>query len=302
MKAKHWIVFLLLGAIWSSSFMWIKIAIQEVGPITLVAFRALFGLLFGIVVILFQRVQLPRTSKEWIPLLVVGLTNVAIPFFLISWGEQHIDSAVASILDATVPLFTILLAHFVLQDDKITLPKMSGLIVGFIGIIVLMSKDLGASRSSLLGQLAVIVASLFYAISAVYVRKTTVDVPGVLRSAGPLVSASLTMWLGAFVFESPVTLPQLGITWVALLFMGVLGSGLAFMMAYYLIHEIGPTRSTMVTYLFPLGGVVLGVLVLHEQLTWHVIAGAALIIASLAVANWEPKRRVLNEPAQAASD
>ena len=302
MKAKHWIVFLLLGAIWSSSFMWIKIAIQEVGPITLVAFRALFGLAFGIVVILIQRVKLPRTFKEWLPLLVVGLTNVAIPFFLISWGEQSIDSAVASILDATVPLFTILLAHFVLHDDKMTFPKVSGLIVGFIGIVILMSKDLGASRNSLLGQLAVIVASLFYAISAVYVRKTTVDVPGILRSAGPLVSASLTMWLGAFVFESPVTLPQLNITWIALLFMGVLGSGLAFVMAYYLIHEIGPTRSTMVTYLFPLGGVILGVFVLHEQLTWHIIAGALLIIASLAIANWEPKQRVLNEPAQATLD
>ena len=302
MKAKHWIVFILLGAIWSSSFMWIKIAIREVGPITLVAFRALFGLAFGIVVILIQRVKLPRTFKEWLPLLVVGLTNVAIPFFLISWGEQSIDSAVASILDATVPLFTILLAHFVLHDDKMTFPKVSGLIVGFIGIVILMSKDLGASRSSLLGQLAVIVASLFYAISAVYVRKTTVDVPGILRSAGPLVSASLTMWLGAFVFESPVTLPQLNITWIALLFMGVLGSGLAFVMAYYLIHEIGPTRSTMVTYLFPLGGVILGVFVLHEQLTWHIIAGALLIIASLAIANWEPKQRVLNEPAQATLD
>ena len=302
MKAKHWIVFILLGAIWSSSFMWIKIAIREVGPITLVAFRALFGLAFGIVVILIQRVKLPRTFKEWLPLLVVGLTNVAIPFFLISWGEQSIDSAVASILDATVPLFTILLAHFVLHDDKMTFPKVSGLIVGFIGIVILMSKDLGASRSSLLGQLAVIVASLFYAISAVYVRKTTVDVPGILRSAGPLVSASLTMWLGAFVFESPVTLPQLNVTWIALLFMGVLGSGLAFVMAYYLIHEIGPTRSTMVTYLFPLGGVILGVFVLHEQLTWHIIAGALLIIASLAIANWEPKQRVLNEPAQATLD
>jgi drug/metabolite transporter (DMT)-like permease len=301
MKAKHWIVFLLLGAIWSSSFMWIKIALDEVGPITLVAFRALFGLLFGIVVILVQRVQLPRTFKEWLPLLVVGLTNVAIPFFLISWGEQHIDSAVASILDATVPLFTILLAHFLLLDDKITLPKMSGLIVGFIGIIILMSKDLGASPSSLLGQVAVVVASLFYAVSAVYIRKTTVDVPGILRSAGPLVSASAVMWVGSFLFESPVTLPQLGITWVALLFMGVLGSGLAFVMAFYLIHEIGPTRTSMVTYLFPLGGVILGVVVLREQLIWQVIVGAVLILASLAIANWEPKRQVLNERAHAAT-
>jgi drug/metabolite transporter (DMT)-like permease len=295
MKVKHWILFVLLGAIWSSSFMWIKIALQEVGPITLVAFRASFGLLFGIVVILIRRVPLPRTVKEWLPLLLVGLTNVAIPFFLISWGEQSIDSAVASILDATVPLFTILIAHLALRDDKITIPKMLGLIVGFVGIVVLMSKDIGASPSSMLGQIAVIVASIFYAISAIYVRKFTEDTPGILRSAGPLVSASAIMWLGALVFESPVKLPQLGITRLALLFMGVLGSGLAFVMAFYLIHEIGPTRATMVTYLFPLGGVILGVTFLRERLTWQVIAGAALIIASLAIANWRPRRQAFND-------
>jgi len=300
-KAKHWFVFLLLGAIWSSSFMWIKIAMREVGPVTLVAFRAVFGLLFGVVVILIQRVPLPRTWREWSPLFVVGLTNIAIPFFLISWGELHIDSAVASILDATVPLFTILIAHFMLQDDKITLPKMLGLVTGFMGIIILMSKDIGASSSSLLGQVAVIVASIFYAISAIYIRKVTVDTPGILRSAGPLISASAVMWLGAFVFESPVQVPQLGITWLALLFMGVLGSGLAFMMAFYLIHEIGPTRMSMVTYLFPLGGVILGVTFLREQLTWQVIAGAVIIISSLVIANWEPRNK-LNVEHQVATD
>jgi len=302
MKAKHWFVFILLGAIWSSSFMWIKIAVREVGPITLVAFRALFGLLFCIVVILIQRVSLPRTFKDWLPLLVVGLTNIAIPFFLISWGELHIDSAVASILDATVPLFTILIAHFLLQDDKITLPKILGLVIGFAGIVVLMSKDVGASSNSLLGQAAVILASIFYAVTAIYIRKTTEDTPGIVRSAGPLLSATVTMWLGTLIFESPVQIPQLGITWVALLFMGVLGSGLAFVMAFYLIHAIGPTRTTMVTYLFPLGGVILGVTFLHEQLTWQVLAGAILIISSLVIANWEPKKQKLSAEQQVALD
>lgn len=302
MKAKHWFIFLLLGAIWSSSFMWIKIAVQEVGPITLVAIRSLFGLLFGVVVILLQRTQLPRTWSAWIPLLVLGITNIAVPFFLISWGELSIDSAVASILDATVPLFTILIAHFLLPDDKITLPKVLGLIVGFAGIVVLMSKDMHASTSSLLGQLAVIVASLFYAISSVYARRVTEDTPGILRSAGPLVSASAVMSLGAFVFESPVHIPQLGITWIALLFLGVIGSGVAFIMAYYLIHEIGPTRTTMVTYLFPLGGVILGVTFLNEQLTWQVIAGALLIIASLAIANMKTKTNHAIAEAGATTD
>jgi drug/metabolite transporter (DMT)-like permease len=268
--------------------MWIKIAVQEIGPITLVAFRVLFGLFFSIVVIFIQRVPLPRSFRVWSPLLVLGLINVASPFFLISWGEQSIDSAVASILDATVPLFTILIAHYLLHDDKMTWPKVLGLLIGFAGVIVLMSKDVGESFGSILGQLAVVLASVFYAISAVFARRTTEDTPGILRSAGPLVSATLVMWLATFFVESPVEIPHLGITWIALLVLGILGSGLAFVMLYYLIHEIGPTRTSMVTYLFPLGGVILGVAFLNEELSWQLLVGAALIVMSLAVANWQP--------------
>lgn len=270
--------------------MWIKIAIQEIGPMTLVAFRVSFGLLFGIGVILIQRVPLPRDFKTWSALLLLGLTNVAIPFFLISWGEQSIDSAVASILDATVPLFTIVIAHFLLDDDKITLPKLLGLLVGFGGVVILMSKDINASTNSILGQAAVVLASAFYAGSGILVRKATEDTPGILRSAVPLVSASAAMWVGTFFLESPVEIPKLGMTWIALLFLGILGSGFAFTLAFYLIHEIGPTRLSMVTYLFPLGGVTLGVMFLHEQLMWQLVAGAALIIVSLAVANWTPAK------------
>jgi drug/metabolite transporter (DMT)-like permease len=287
-KPKHWFVFILLGAIWGSSFFWIKIAVQEISPNTLVAFRALFGLLFGLVVMTIQGVHWPRSFTTWFPLLVLGITNIAVPFFLISWGERSIDSGVASILDATVPLFTIVIAHLALRDDKITLPKLLGLLTGFIGVVVLMSKDFGASPSSILGQVAVIVASAFYAGSAVYVRKFTEDTPGILRSAVPLLSAAVVMWLATLVTEQPVGVPHLGITWAALLWLGILGSGLAFMLAFYLVHEIGPTRMSMVSYLFPLGGVILGVTFLHEPLTWQLITGGVLIIASLAIANGQP--------------
>ncbi|HEY2980340.1 MAG TPA: DMT family transporter [Anaerolineales bacterium] len=295
MKPKNWFSFLLLGGIWSSSFLWIKIAVQEIGPITLVAYRVLFGLLFCAAVIFIQRVPWPRGWKSWSPLLLLGLINVAIPFFLISWGELSIDSAVAAILDATVPLFTILIAHFLLGDDKMTVPKVVGLLIGFAGVVVLMSKDIGASAGSLLGQGAVILASVFYAIGAVYVRKATQDTAGIFRSAGPLVSATAIMWLSAAAFESPIQVPQLDITWIALLFLGILGSGFAFLLAYQLIHDIGPTRTTMVTYLFPLGGVILGVTFLDEKLTWQLVTGAVLIILSLAAANWQPKQSATDQ-------
>ena len=267
--------------------MWIKLALQEVGPSTLVAFRVLFGLIFGVAVVYIQRVKLPRDFKSWLPLMLLGITNIAVPFFLISWGEKSVDSSVAAILDATVPLFTIFIAHYLLRDDKITVPKILGLLLGFAGVVVLLSKDFGASASTVLGQAAVILASIFYAGSAVYVRKTTQEMPGVLRSTGPLLSATVVMWITAFITESPVRVPQFEITWIALLFLGILGSGLAFLLAFYLIHEIGPTRSTMVTYIFPLGGVILGVIFLHEQITWQLIIGGVLIIVSLVVANWQ---------------
>ena len=285
MKAKDWCIFLLLGAIWSSSFLWIKVAVQEVGPITLVAFRVLFGLLFGVGAIVISRQTLPHKFSEWRPLLLLGISNVAIPFFLISWGEQTIDSAVAAILDATVPLFAMVIAHLTLHDDRFTVPKVLGLLIGFAGVVILMSKDFGGSAGPILGQAAVVLASIFYAGSSVYARKSTESTPGILRSVGPLVSSTVVMWLAAPVLEAPLRLPQSTITWIGLLWLGVLGSGVAFIMAYYLIHAIGPTRTTMVTYLFPLGGVILGVAFLGEQLTWQLVTGALLVIASLAVAN-----------------
>ena len=287
MKLKHWFVFILLGLIWSSSFMWIKLAIQEVSPAVLVAIRVLLGFLFGVVIIFIQRVKLPRDLKSWLNLLLLGITNFAAPFFLISWGEKTIDSSVAAILDATVPLFTIFLAHYLLKDDRITFQKALGLMVGFAGVIVLVSKDIGASSNTILGQAAVVLASIFYAGSAVFIRKTTQDVPGILRSTVPMFSASIVMWIAAFLTESPVQMPKLELTWTALLFLGILGSGLAFLMAFYLIHEIGPTRSTMVTYIFPLGGILLGVIFLHEEITWQLITGGILILASLLIVNFK---------------
>ena len=118
MQHKHWTAFIVLGGIWSASFLWIKIALNEVGPFTLVAFRVLFGVLFAGGAVFLQRKAWPRDWAGWFPFLLLGATSIAIPFVLITWGEISIDSAVAAILDATVPLFTIVLAHLFLQDDN----------------------------------------------------------------------------------------------------------------------------------------------------------------------------------------
>jgi drug/metabolite transporter (DMT)-like permease len=289
MKLKHWAVFILLGGIWSASFLWIKIAVDEIGPMSLVAFRMLFGALTAIAIGVSRKAVWPRDWKTWRTFTILGVTSLAIPIYLISWGELEIDSAVASILNATVPLFTILIAHFLLHDDKMTVPKVLGLLLGFGGVIVLLSEDVGANaHSSALGQAAVILAAVFYAGAAVYARKATQHVDTIVRGALPVVMAAVVMWIVGPLAERPFVFPTQVDTWFAVLWLGILGTGLAFVMFYYLLHEIGPTRTTLVTYLFPVGGVLLGVLLLDEHLSWQLIVGSILIIGSLAVVNWRP--------------
>jgi len=300
MKLKHWIVFILLGLIWSTSFLWIKIGVQEIRPMALVSFRMLFGALTAVAIATRQKVQWPRDLKTWGIFAILGPTSLAIPIFLISWGEQTIDSAIASILNATVPLFTIVIAHFWLSDDKMTFQKALGLLVGFGGVVVLLSKDLNSdAHNSILGQGAVILAAIFYAWSSVFARKATQHVPVPIRGAAPLITATILMWITAPVVEKPFAIPALPLTWIAVTWLGVLGSGLAFIMFYYLIHEVGPTRATLVTYLFPIGGVIFGVIFLNETLSWQLVAGTLLVIASLVVVNWKraPKPRFASRPA-----
>jgi len=291
MKLKHWFAFILLGLVWSASFLWIKIAIQEIGPFMLVGIRVVFGALTGIMVTIFTRSAWPRDRATWITYAILGVTSVAIPFVLISWGEKTIDSAVASILNASVPLFTILMAHYILRDDRITVQKIVGLLVGFGGVVVLLSKDLQpGGHNSILGQAAVILAALFYAGSIVFARLKTEHVPGLVRGAAPLLTASVVMWAIIPFVERPVRLPSLPLTWLALVWLGVLGSSLALILWYYLLHEIGPTRTTLVSYIFPLGGVILGVIFLHEQLTWQLFVGALLIIISVLAVNFRSQK------------
>ncbi|HUG33562.1 MAG TPA: DMT family transporter [Anaerolineales bacterium] len=290
MKPKHWLVFVTLGLIWSSSFLWIKIGVQEIGPMALVAFRMLFGAVTAVAIGLYQKVQWPHDWRTWSIFAVLGPTSLAIPIFFISWGEQTIDSAVASILNATVPLFTIVIAHFLLQDDKMTTQKVLGLLIGFAGVITLLSEDLTTgARNSVIGQAAVILASLFYAGSAVFARKLTQHVDGTVRGAMPLITSTIFMWIIGPLAEKPFLFPNLSLTWISILWLGILGSGLAVIMLWYLIHEIGPTRASMVTYLFPVGGVILGVIFLNEHLSWQLVAGSVLIILSLIVVNWKKR-------------
>ena len=228
----------------------------------------------------------------WLILTVFGFVNIAIPYVLITWGEQYIDSAIAAVLNSTTPLFTMVIAHFALSDDKITASKLIGLIVGFFGILILISRDLshislieGNPMHVFLGQAAVLLASFLYAGSAVFARRNLKSLSPIEQGLIPLLGATFTLWMLGAAAKGPLYLPELPITWLSLAWLGILGSGLAFLLYFYLIHSVGPTRSTLVTYIFPLVGVALGVLILGEKLDLSLVIGSILIVGSIIVVN-----------------
>ncbi len=291
MKSKEWLAFIGLSLAWGSSFLWIKIAVDEVGPFTLVALRLLFGLLGLAVVVLLRRPKWPVKRSQWLALCVLGLSNVAVPFVLISWGEQFIDSAVASILNSTVPLFTTLIAHFFLEDDRLTWRRVTGLLVGFLGVVIVVWRDLnGSAQANLLGQGAVLIAALMYAFSAVFTRYYTKGVSSIIQSFFPLIIADSLMWITTPIVEAPFTLPKLPITWVAIVWLGLIGSCVAYLLYYYLLNELGPTRATLVTYTFPVVGVVLGYIFLNEHMDLNLVAGTVLVLGSIAIVNSKSRK------------
>lgn len=286
MKTKDWLAFSALSLAWGSSFLWIKVAVQEIGPFLLVGFRILFGLIGLTLVAIYLKPQWPKDRKQWGALLLLGLTNTAVPFVLISWAEQHIDSAVASVLNGSVPLFTMLVAHLLLSDDRMNRQRVIGLLIGFAGVVSLVWRDLQQGLElNLLAQGAMLLAVLFYSGSAVYARRNTRGVAPTVQALVPLASANLFIWALTPVVEGPLHLPMLPATWIALVWLGLIGSCLAYLLYFYLLHAIGPTRATMVTYTFPVIGVVLGVVFLGEALNTELLLGAALVLTSLFVVN-----------------
>jgi drug/metabolite transporter (DMT)-like permease len=292
-KSREWVLFWALGLIWGSSFVWIKVGVRELDPFTLVGWRLLFGTLGMVMVVVWQRPPFPRKRSTWVALALLGLVNTALPFVLITWGEKSIDSAVASVLNSTVPLFTLVIAHLFLHDEPITARKAVGLLVGFAGVLILMARDLrlGSLRIGLLGQAAVLLAAVSYATASVFARRTMREVSPLVQAFVPMAFADALVWCIATQVGEPGRLPSLANTWIALLWLGLLGSCVAYLIYYNLLHSLGATRATMVTYVFPVVGVALGVLFLRERADWHLLAGASLVISSIAVVNWNPKRR-----------
>lgn len=312
MKLKDWAAFVLLCLIWGSSFLWIKVAQGQplpgvpvaagataFAPFLLVAFRLLFGLIGMLAVLAWQRPALPRDARTLLAYLFMGAFNTAVPFVLITWGETQIDSSLASILNATVPLFTIVIAHFWLHDEKITPERLAGLATGFVGVVILLSRDLtpGGLSGSLWGQAAVIAAGVCYAVALTFARRNLRNQPPAVQSFMVLLFADALLWAATPLAERPLALPTSPLAWFAVAWLGLLGSCLAYLLFFHLNNAWGPTRASLVTYAFPVVGMLLGAALLGEALDWRLLAGSALVISGIVVVNFRALRAALSGPA-----
>lgn len=281
----NWLVFLALAGMWGSSYLFIKIGIETFTPLTLVAGRLFFGLVLLVAAVAIARERLPREARIYRHLVVMAVLNIVIPFFLITWAEQTTSSALAAILNATVPLFTIVFAASLLHDEPITVNRAVGLAIGFVGVVAIMSRNLVADDGNIAGEIALIGSSISYGIGNVYNRRNVRGLRPMIPALFQVGIAFVIVLVLAFVFERPLETQLTRDGLFAIVWLGILGSGFAYLAYFRLIGDWGATRTSMVAYMLPIVGIGLGVVVLGETVDIRVLAGTALVIGGVALVN-----------------
>ncbi|CAN5545628.1 DMT family transporter [soil metagenome] len=283
-----WLLFVLLGFFWGSSYLFIKIGIDAgLEPFTLVALRLLVGFGLLAVVVVAAREPLPRQARTYLHLLAVGFISVALPFVLITYAEQSVDSALAATLTAPVPLFVIPIAAIFLREP-ITLSKVVGVTIGMIGVAILVGFDPAQlGRTDLTPQLLLLWAALSYAFGGVYARRFVHGLRPMIPALFQVFFAMVMAGAGAIVLEDPfarsLSISAEGL--FAVMWLGLLGSGMAYLLFYRLLGRWGPTRVSLVAYTLPVWGIALGWVVLGEEINQGLVLGTLLVIAGIAVVN-----------------
>ncbi len=276
-----------LSLLWGPAFLYMNVAVQEIPPLTLTAARVSLAALVLLLLLKLQGRSLPGTAVSWKKFAITGLAYNALPFFLLSWGQQYIDSALAAILVGATPLFTMLLARLFQADDHLGREKITGAVVGFGGVFLLFMPGLLAGvQVTIWGMAAALGAAASYGVAFVYTRQKLRGLPPLVGPTAQLVMASVYLVPLSLVIEKPYAMNLPSVTAVtALLLLVLLSTVLAFVMYYRLMEQTNATTLSLVTYLNPIVATILGVVVLHEPLGWHVYLGCGLILLGAAGVN-----------------
>ena len=280
-----WLTFLALALFWGSSYLFIKIAVDDFGTFTIVAGRLVIGAALLWTVLRISGKPLPRERRLYGHLMVMALINITAPFLLITWAERSVDSSLAAILTSLVPLFAVLIAPFFIHDEPFRANAAIGLVIGFIGVVVITSRELNVGTSDVTADLALIAASFFYAAGAVYARRNVRGVDPLIPPVFQVSFAALYTGVIALAFEHPWEARPDGSALFAIAWLGIFGSGLAYLAFFRVLASWGATRTTAVAYLLPIVGIILGFIVLHEPVDARILGGTALVIAGMALVN-----------------
>jgi len=286
-----WGKFILLGIIWGSSFMWIKIAVQESDPFMVVTLRLFFALLTLAAVIFVRRPKLAIRS-HWKEFLFLGFFNNALPWVLIAWGESHTSSSMASILNSTSPLYTLLITPLFVPEERQNFGvRLVGTALGFLGVILIMLPDLQTGMvNQTQGQIAILLAVLCYAISITFARLKTVQLAPEMQAFGQTLFGFVLIAAATFVLQPGARLPVLPVTWFAAAWLGVLSTATAMVLYFSLLRSVGPVRTMVVSYILPVVGVILGFVFLSERPHPIFFAGSALILGAVFLVNSRRER------------
>jgi drug/metabolite transporter (DMT)-like permease len=285
MSLREWALLVTLSLLWGGSFLFVGVAVRELPPFTIVALRVAVAALVLQAILRIIGVGSPRDRRLWAAFVGMGVLNNAIPFTLIAWGQSHIASGLASILNATTPLFTVLVAHAFTTDERMTGRRLVGVIVGFAGVAVMIGgaalQELGVHIAA---QVAVLGAALSYGCAGVFGRRFgRLGVPPLATAAGQVTASSAILVPLALLMDRPWSLPTPSATTVAaLLALAILSTAVAYLLFFRLLASAGATNVALVTFLIPVSAVVLGAVLLKERLEARHFAGMLLIAAGLA--------------------
>jgi len=284
---KDWALLLALVAMWGSAFMFNKLGVATVPPATLVAGRLLIGALILLVVVHALGARLPPLGRNWLPYLVLALVGNCIPFYVIVWGQKTVDSALAGILMAAMPLVTLVLAHFFVQGERMTRKRAAGFALGFLGIVLLIGPaalaGIGGSALQVVSQLAVLTGALCYAANSVLTRLMVKENNVLIASTAMLLVATVVMLPVAFILDRPWTLAPSFSSTAAIVWLGIGPTAVATLCYFKLIGSAGPTFMSLVNYLSPPVAVFLGVTLMGEHPGVEAYTGLALILAGIAL-------------------
>ncbi len=302
MRPIEWLLLVVLAVLWGGSFFFAKVALDEIGPLTLVLGRVALAAAGLWLVIYARGLPRPRGRGVWRDLFIMGALNNALPFSLIFWAQTTIASGLASILNATTPVFTVVLAHYLTQDERMTANRLAGVVLGFVGVAVLIGPDaIAGLGGDVAAQLACIAGAICYACAGIFGRRFKA-LPAMLTAAGQLTASSILVLPVALAVELPWTMAMPGAaTWGALSALALVSTAAAYVIYFRILAAAGATNILLVTLLVPVSALWLGTAILGERLDWRHFVGMALIGLGLAAIDGRPLRRFQRSGAKSSA-